>query len=164
MTDEELYAYAKAHKKEFFDRLVAGYKRSPDRPVAFFMTGLPGSGKSEFATAIHHRQPGLINLDVDVYRSWLPGYTGTNAPSYQRPAVLLLNNFFDRLLKKKYSFLFDATVASPKAVENIERCLHRNYHVVIEYVYQSPAHCLSFTRQRAKVTGRIVPTQVIFND
>lgn len=155
--------YAKEHKKEFLARVIAGKKNDTAKKQAFFMAGSSGSGKSEYANNIRVLNPNLCYINADDFRTYFPGYTGSNAAEYQKGSSFLVDYIFSWLLDHRYSFLLDATFASSKAEMNVQRSLDHYYKVQINYVYQNPLIVWKFIQKRQQKTGRVVPEEVFIH-
>ncbi|BDR56705.1 hypothetical protein KIMC2_12670 [Xylocopilactobacillus apis] len=67
------------------------------------------------------------------------------------------------VFKKGFSFVLDATFATPKAEQNLVRAFNKNYNVYIYYVYQDPLIAWDFTKKREAVEGRTVPKERFIN-
>ena len=110
LSDEEIssraIAYVKASKKEirkrFADPLV--YPKS-DHPVAVFMAGSPGAGKTEISKAlIDLFEVPTVRIDADDIRNLLPGYTGGNSSLFQGAASIGVEKILDFCIEKSRSF------------------------------------------------------------
>jgi len=150
-------AYVKANKKEikkqFADPSV--YPKS-DHPVAVFMAGSPGAGKTEISKQLvdTFEEP-TIRIDADEIRNLLPGYTGGNSSLFQGAASIGVEKILDFCIEKSRSFLLDGLLADlPKARLNMRRCLDHHFQIIILYVYQKPQLAWNFTQAREKIEGR----------
>ncbi len=169
-TDEEIrlraIAYIKANKKlikkEFADPLL--YPKS-EHPVAVFMSGSPGAGKTEISKQLVKifDEP-TVRIDADEIRKLLPGYTGSNASLFQGAAALGVEKVLDSCIERSQSFILDGLLAdSAKAQHNIQRCLDHGFEVIILYVYQKPELAWNFTQIREKVEGRNISKEVFIH-
>lgn len=170
VTEEEIrsraIAYVKASKKQikkkFADPFL--YPKS-DRPVAIFMSGSPGAGKTEVSKQLIKvfKEP-TVRIDADEIRDILPGYTGSNASLFQGAAALGVEKVLDFCIGKSRSFVLDGLLAdSIKAQQNIRRCLDHKFQVIILYVYQQPELAWNFTQIREKVEGRNISKEVFIH-
>lgn len=92
-------------------------------------------------------------IDADKFRVLFPGYVGNNSDEFQRGSSLLVDAALDLVLKKGYSFILDATFATSKVKQNIERALKKNYNVLVYYVYQDPFIAWDFTKNEKWLKG-----------
>lgn len=152
--------YVKKNKKSLVSELSDISKiPSDETPVAIFMAGSPGAGKTEFAEHFlklaSNGGMDIVFIDPDQLRTLMPGYGGANAHLFQKAVSRLVNELFTRVLKQKQSFLLDGTMSSLSQAEtNIERALAKGYKVYIFYVYQGPVSAWNFTQAREKTEGR----------
>lgn len=160
--DDAALLYAKQHKQEFIEKVIADKEIVKDK-VAVFMAGSPGAGKTEVAAAVAELSDNLCIIDADKFRSQFPGYDGSNSSKFQRGASLLVDYSFDYVLKKGYSFILDGTFAIGKSTQNIQRVVKRDYTVTLYYVYQDPYVAWQFTKEREKAEGRYVPKERFVN-
>ena len=150
--------WAKKNKKDFVLKMIEESKVEPDvEPGAFFMAGLPGAGKTEISRSIitDFKVP-MLRIDMDEIAEKLPGYQPENADRFRKPATLLLSEMFSYAIHHDIDFLMDGTFGSAKAIENIERCLKRDYLVKIIYAFQKPKLAWEFTLAREKVEHRAI--------
>jgi predicted ABC-type ATPase len=169
-TDEEIreraIAYIKANKKlikkAFADPYL--YPKS-DHPVAVFMSGSPGAGKTEVSKQlVKVFEKPTVRIDADEIRNLIPGYTGSNASLFQGGAALGVEKVLDFCIEKSRSFILDGLLAdSAKAQQNIRRCLDHRFEVIVLYVYQKPALAWNFTLIREKVEGRNISREVFIH-
>jgi len=169
-TREDALAFAKAHQKELIGKLCDLEKYPPStKPFTLFMAGSPGSGKTEFSKSflkqlsIEEPSQKVVRLDTDELRELLPQYSGDNSDAVQAAATLLFDKAFDFIQEKKLNAIIDATFASPKSVQNVERALGRGRKVGILYLYQDPVIAWDYTKKREKLEGRKVPKQIFIN-
>lgn len=164
---EAATAYAKQNKKPLA-RAIADKAHFPseDYPVALFMAGSPGAGKTEVSKALsgffnrpdQAHQGTILRIDPDEYRALIPGYTGENSWLVQAAVSIVVEKVFDLALDQKQSFILDGTFSnSKKSLSNIERCLGRGRMVSIYYVYQPAEQAWKFVQAREAVEGRNIP-------
>lgn len=152
--------WVREHKKELIDQ-YASLEKSPTRkrPIAVFMAGSPGAGKTEFSETLEevlsNDAPSIARIDPDEIRMNLPSYEGGKAYVLQKAVSRAIHEIFNSLLKRKQGFILDGTLSNyEKAVQNIQRTLRRGYYVNIFYVYQEPESAWAFTQAREKLEGR----------
>ncbi len=150
--------WVKEHKKEFVNRLIGPYLTATgDIPVAFFMAGLPGAGKTEFTKGfIQSTSAKLLRLDMDEIASQIRSYKPQAADQFRKGATILLENAFNTSINKKLNFIMDGTFGGPKALLNIDRCLKRGYLVKVIYLYQDPKVAWNFTVARERIEHRAI--------
>lgn len=130
------------------------------------MAGSPGSGKTEFASEVlniinkNKKNKKFIHLDTDYLRSILPQYKGINSDQMQRASTILFDKVFDHVLKNSQNVIVDTTFASPKAIENVQRCLKRDRKIKVIYIYQEEEVSWQYTLSREVAEGRKVPREV----
>lgn len=166
MTPEQLAfvegakTWAKAHRKQF-----AATFTSPERfpgevnPVAVFMAGSPGAGKTEASKALlAELGGGFLRIDPDEFRQEIPGYTGAGSALVHGAVSYLVAAVLDAAFRQRQSFLLDGTLSSYEVAENnVTRCLDKGRAVQILYVYQKPDLAWQFVKARERLEGRHIP-------
>jgi len=160
--------WVKIHKGDLFDQAIeeSGFDTAfyDPTPAASFMAGTPGAGKTELSKRfIEQFAIRPIRLDADDFRNKIPGYTGSNSEVVQPAAALAVDKVLERVFKKRYSFILDATFAIGKAVQNLKRANRRGYSIQIFFVYQDPIQAWEFTKLREQKEGRYVPKETFIN-
>ncbi len=163
--------FIKKHKKELIEKYASlGKYPSSDNPIAFFMAGSPGVGKTEYSTSFikliekYKHSIKIVRIDADEIRKFIPIYDGTNSEIVQGAASLGVQKLFDHVKSKRQHFMLDGTFARyDLARQNIKSCLKRNRKVGIFYLYQDPLVAWKFTKIREKKEGRPVPKEVFIN-
>lgn len=127
-----------------------------EQPVAVYMAGSPGAGKTEASIELIDSLGGqVLRVDPDELREELPGYAGANAHLFQRPVSVLVDRILDTAFNQSQSFLLDGTLTNfDKAVSNIQRALRDGRPVQILYVYQEPQQAWAFVQAREAHDGR----------
>lgn len=150
--------WVKKHQKEIIERIIADANLAPNEyPMAIFMAGLPGAGKTELSQGfIKEFGANFIRIDMDELATFIKGYKPENADQFRAAATRLLNGLFDKTIKCRLDFIMDGTFGSPKALENVERVLRRGYTVQIAYAFQDPRLAWEFTKAREKVEHRAI--------
>ena len=154
---EKSVAFARDNKKRIARQLTdANRYPSEEEPVALFMAGSPGAGKTETAEAFLHDLGGsTLLIDPDKYRVFFEGYDGKNAWLFQPAVSIIVEKVIDMAFKNRQSFILDGTLTNyEKAKSNIERCLNKNRFVQILYVYQQPKLAWQFGQAREAQEGR----------
>lgn len=150
--------WTKTHQKEIVNKIVSDANlESSEKPVAIFMAGLPGAGKTELTYGIMEQfGRSFIRIDMDELATMIKGYKPEIADEFRRPATRLLDNLFSKTIKEKLDFIMDGTFGSSKATQNIERVVKRGYNVNVVYVYQDPKRAWEFTLAREKIEHRSI--------
>jgi UDP-N-acetylglucosamine kinase len=156
---EEATRWAKANRKVFAANFTSTDKFPGERvPVALFMAGSPGAGKTEASRALVRELGGGLRIDPDEFRQSIPGYTGANSWVVHRAVSYLVEAVLDRAFRQSQSFLLDGTLSSyDVADKNVSRCLNKNRDVQIIYVYQEPLLAWHFVQAREVHEGRNIP-------
>jgi len=157
---QESIDYVKTNKQLFVDA-VCQDATSSDNPIAVFMAGTPGAGKTEVAKSImEFFETAPCRIDADDFRGLIPGYNGKNSDTVQPAAALAVDKVLDVVLTKKFSFILDGTFAINKSIMNIKRALRKGFEVHIYFIYQDPVEAWEFTKIRERAEGRSVPISV----
>lgn len=156
---QESIDFVKQNKQIFIDHVIDQFAGElPDRPVAVFMAGTPGAGKTEVANSlidIFEHKP--VHIDADDFRSLIPGYNGSNSEIVQSAASIAVDKAMDVVIARSIPFILDGTFAVGKAAVNIKRAFRHGYDTQIFFVYQDPVEAWRFTKIREGVEGRRVP-------
>jgi len=162
-------AYARANKKRIATELTnTTMFPSEDAPVAVFMSGSPGAGKTEASQRLIERfttqGSGVLRIDSDELRSCFVDYDGTNSSLFQSATSIIADKLQDVAIKQHQSYVFDGTLSNVgRARENISRCIRHGYSVHIMYVYQDPLQAWRFVKARAVRDGRVVPKEAFID-
>lgn len=157
---DDAVGFVKNNKNELVKQILYTSKAVSDvAPVAIFMAGSPGAGKTELAESFLHQATtdgvDIVFIDPDSFRSLMPGYVGDNAHIFQKAVSRLVNELYSVTIKQKKSFLLDGTMSSlDQARTNVERVINYGYEVYIFYIYQDPISAWKFTQAREKTEGR----------
>jgi UDP-N-acetylglucosamine kinase len=157
-------AFAKANKKKIAQELTdpAVYPPEPN-PVAVFMAGSPGAGKTEASMAlVAELEAGstkkILRVDPDDLRCRFPSYSGNNSYLFQGAISILVDKVLDYAHANRQSFLLDGTLAAYEpAYRNIKRCVDKQRKVQILYVYLDPIQAWTFVQAREIEEGRNIP-------
>jgi predicted ABC-type ATPase len=125
--------------------------------VAFFMAGIPGAGKTEFAqNAIREASPELIPIEHDQLVEFIHGYKPEEYYRYRKAGSTLVTLLFEACLKQGYAFIFDGTLSHENGIRNINKCLKNDYDVIVVYVVQAPELAWELTKARELVKKRSI--------
>jgi predicted ABC-type ATPase len=156
-TYDDALAFARTNRKGIaLRRADVNIYPPEEQPVAVYMAGSPGAGKTEASIELINSLGGqVLRVDPDELREELPGYTGGNASLFQRAVSVLVDRILDAAFDQSQSFLLDGTLTKyDKAVENIQRALRKGRPVQILYVYQEPQQAWQFVQAREQQDGR----------
>lgn len=171
MTDDEIrirdeaVAFAQRNKKRLCkERTDPRIFLPEENPVAVFMAGSPGAGKTEASRELlaHFEPDGsrVLRIDPDDLRCLCPGYDGTNAWLFQGAVSILVAKLLDLAHDQHQSFVLDGTLSIyDSAHTNVERCLRKRRTVQILYVYQDPILAWEFVQARELEDGRRIPPE-----
>jgi UDP-N-acetylglucosamine kinase len=164
---DDAIAFAKANRKAIAKRLTADTVLYPpeEQPVAVYMAGSPGAGKTEASIELIANLGGqVLRIDPDELRHELPGYTGENAWLFQRAVSVLVDRILDTAFDQSQSFLLDGTLTNyDKAVANIERALRKRRAVQVLYVYQEPKQAWAFVKAREAMEDRRIEPETFIS-
>ena len=175
MTDEERQVaeaaiqFAKANRTAIARRLTdPSIYVSEEEPVAVFMAGSPGAGKTETSRSLLQKFQTngnkILRIDPDELREEFPGYGGGNAWLFQSAVSRLVDRILDMAFKQKQSFLLDGTLSSHNVAEkNVSRSIRKGRVVQILYVYQTPLHAWEFCAAREELEGRRIKRETFID-
>jgi UDP-N-acetylglucosamine kinase len=169
---EEACNYVKANRKLLCEQFasIKDYPSTKD-PIAYFMAGSPGAGKTEyskgFIQSLQVKEPTrrIVRIDADEIRDILPGYNHKNAWELQHAASLGVEKILDYVFDHDQDFLLDGTFSSLSvASRNIERCIRHKRKVGLLYLYQDPLKAWKFTKIRESGEGRNIPKDAFIKE
>lgn len=169
---DEACEFVKRNRKAICEKF-AGLNDYPpvSEPIAYFMAGSPGAGKTEFSKnyikSLQEKEPErkIVRIDADEIRDMLPGYNHTNAWELQPAASLGVEKILDWVFKYNQDFLLDGTFSKLEiAKRNIDRCIKHNRKVGLLYLYQDPLTAWKFTKLREAGEGRNIPKQAFIEE
>ncbi|MEK9196067.1 MAG: zeta toxin family protein, partial [Patescibacteria group bacterium] len=92
--------------------------------LAFFMAGIPGAGKTEFAqNTINSIEQKLVPIEHDKLVEYIPGYKPENYYNYRKAGSVLVSRILRECLNNSYGFIFDGTLSHEQGYKNIELSL-----------------------------------------
>lgn len=125
--------------------------------VAFFMAGIPGAGKTEFAEqVIHNSLPLLVPLEHDKLVEYIDGYLPENCYNYRKAGSILVTEVFSHCLKNGYGFIFDGTLSHENGIRNVKKALKAGYTVYVVYIVQDAKLAWELTQARELVKKRAI--------
>lgn len=161
----EAVSYIKSNKTLIIDKFANSELFLPDdHPIALFMAGSPGAGKTEVSRRLIERFDSKpVRIDADEIREIIPGYNGGNSYIFQAAANKGVNILYDSVLANRTNVILDGTFAYRGAEENIRRALNHGYEVEIYYIYQDPEVAWDITKKRESVERRYVSREVFIS-
>ncbi len=130
------------------------------KKLAFFMAGIPGAGKTEFAeNTINSVSPKLIPIEHDKLVEYIKGYKPGEYYKFRTAGSVLVTRILDDCLKNGYSFVFDGTLSHENGYRNIQKALKKDYFVQIVYIVQDAKTAWEFTKDRELKTKRFIEKQ-----
>ena len=162
--EQQAIKFAKKNRTAIANELTDRERFPPeDEPVAVFMAGSPGAGKTETSREFLQEveATNVIRLDPDELRHYFEQYTGDNSFLFQRAVSFIVERTLDNAFKRKQSFLLDGTLSNYAIAEkNIIRAIDRGRDVLVLFVYQSPELAWKFVQSREKVEGRRINPEI----
>ena len=165
MTSDEIKKWVKDKTNQ--DEIVKQFfKQHPPqkKKLAFFMAGVPGAGKTEFAeNTINSVSPKLVPIEHDKLVEYIKGYKPEDYYKFRTAGSILVTRILDECLKSGYSFIFDGTLSHEKGYRNIQKALKKDYFVQVVYIIQEAKIAWSFTKDRELKTKRSIEKQGFIN-
>lgn len=153
---EAAIKYAKSNRTRISNELTNLFEYpSVDYPIAVFMAGAPGAGKTEVSQALVSQFEHTLRIDADEYRRYFPDYSGGNSHLFQRAVSLIVERVLDKVFKHKQNFVLDGTFSNiDVARKNIRRAIGHGHSVELLYVFQNPVVSWAFVGAREEQEGR----------
>lgn len=146
--------WARQNKKSLIAKVVTSHAAKPqDMPIAIFMAGIPGAGKTEFIKRLFGPSADAVIIDLDEIVKLFPGYSPDKYYLYRSAGFIILDECVTYCRKKKLNFILDGTFGYTKALENIKHALKR-HDVVIMYVWKDPSQAWQHTKDRELIEKR----------
>lgn len=147
--------WAKQHKTELVKKLVGSIKpvSGDEKPLAIFLAGIPGAGKTELIERLIEKDTTLVRIDLDEVVKLFPEYSPENYYEYRSAASLIVDETVIYCRQHRINFILDGTFGHPKAVANIESALKR-HEVAILYIWKQPPLAWKHTQDRQLLTKR----------
>lgn len=161
--EDEALRYARKNKERIAREYASREIYPSDRaPVAVFMAGSPGAGKTEFSKrvleVIETQGKRAVRIDPDELRDCFKQYTGKNSYLFQGGLSILVGKIIDHVTKHDQNFILDGTFSNfNQAKKNIERALKHGRDIEIFYIFQDPVSAWSVAKKRERKEGRMVP-------
>ncbi|OGL31202.1 hypothetical protein A3F37_02420 [Candidatus Saccharibacteria bacterium RIFCSPHIGHO2_12_FULL_41_12] len=148
--------WAKKNRKKIAEKIISASGAVPvDKPIAIFMAGIPGAGKTEFLEQFLASSPDpFVKIDLDTIVEYFENYSADKYYMYRDSANPIIEKTLDIVTEKKYNFALDGTFAHSKGAHNIQRALNHGYFVGLFYIYQDPLVAWDITKAREIDTKR----------
>ena len=157
MTEDEAKQWIKdkTNQNKVIDLFFEHNKATKSR-TAFFMAGIPGAGKTEFAENTIRTNSEFISIEHDKLVEYIDSYRPEEYYNYRKAGSVLVTRIFDECLRNGYSFIFDGTLSHENGIKNVNRCLDAGYDVIVVYIVQDPALAWELTQARELVKKRSI--------
>lgn len=148
--------WAKSNKKMLVLKIIGDVDTPPQtKPVAVFLAGIPGAGKTEFIKRLLGDNPTVVKIDLDEIVKLFPKYNPKQYYKYRTAANIIVDECVIYCRKHSLNFVLDGTFGYGKAIDNIKSALKR-HEVVIVYIWKDPAEAWQLTKDRELVTDRAI--------
>lgn len=125
--------------------------------LAFFMAGIPGAGKTEFAqNTINRLGSKLAPIEHDKLVEYIESYKPENYYNFRTAGSVLVTRILDECLKNGYGFIFDGTLSHERGYKNIQKTLKHGYFVQVVYIVQTAKAAWALTKDRELVKKRAI--------
>jgi len=154
-------------RRKIHDIIICNYLKTkkPDKNhVINFVSGPPGVGKSVFVSKMVNIENKLI-IDTDYIKTLLPEYEHSCSNYYHRESFVIAEAILQKALKNKLNIVLETTGKGPYKLllERIKNIKKSGVLVYADYLLTSRKILLERTSMRARMTGRIVPLEIINN-
>jgi len=157
---ERAESYARLNKKRIAKALSDSSMYPAERdPVAVFMAGSPGAGKTESSRELvkNFERDGskVLCIDPDELRYQFSEYSGQNSHLFQGAISIVVDKVLDLAYENRQSFLLDGTLSNLEvARRNVTRATGHRRATQILYVYMNPLQAWRFVQAREAAEGR----------
>jgi predicted kinase len=157
MTEDEAkqWVKSKANQARVVELFFENNKPTKSK-TAFFMAGIPGAGKTEFAENAIKTDRELIPIEHDQIVEYIDGYRPEQYYKYRKAGSTLVTKVFDECLQNGYSFIFDGTLSHKTGAKDVKRCLKAGYEVFIIYIVKDATLAWELTQARELVKKRSI--------
>lgn len=148
--------WVKKNKKILISKVIGNVSPPPStKPVAIFLAGIPGAGKTEFIKRLLGDSRDLVRIDLDEIVKLLPKYDPKRYYKYRSAANIIVDECVIYCRKHSLNFVLDGTFGYGKAVDNIKSALKR-HEVIIIYILKDPIQAWQLTKDRELITNRAI--------
>lgn len=156
MTEQEAKKWAKnkANQDKVIKDIFKTYKPNKSN-IAFYLAGIPGSGKTEFAhNTINDALPNLVPIEHDKLVEYIDGYRPEDYYVFRKAGSILVTRLLGECLKNGYGFIFDGTLSHPQGLNNIRKTLSEGYKLIVVYIIQDALTAWELTQDRELLKKR----------
>ena len=160
------------YRKELHSKIIRSFLDhaacvKQTKPIAVFMGGAPGSGKTTFLqkNAPYLASDKIFKIDADAIRAQLPEYNGWNAWATQNETRDIINRMIEIVGQEcLYDFVFDGTMTSPgRYISMIKKAQSLGYETFVIFVDVPREISEQRALERFKTTGRYV-AKIVFDE
>ena len=160
------------YRKELHSKIIQSFLDhaicvKQTKPIAVFMGGAPGSGKTTFLqkSAPYLNSDKIFKIDADAIRAKLPEYNGWNAWATQNETRDIINRMIEIVGREcLYDFVFDGTMTSPgRYISMIKKAQSLGYETFVIFVDVPREVSEQRALDRFKQTGRYV-AKIVFDE
>lgn len=134
------------------------------RPEAFILVGLPGSGKSTWIrTAMNRDDYAVISSDDEIEKyAQSKGLTYSDVfQDYVKTATVKMNKNFDDAVKANRNIIWDQTNLTPKKRKSILQKLPKQYRKIAVVFTVDPDELQRRLDRRAQEEGKHIPQHIM---
>jgi len=142
----------------------AAQSRSGEQPVAVFLVGKPGAGKSGLIAKLQARGdlPPTVPINADLVQEKLPGYTpGLTAAYHERACDIARNCLTPAVLAGRYNAYFDTTDGADRLEKTARQFKDAGYHIVVVHADVDTATSVERVYNRFRQDGRYIPLDIV---
>ncbi len=144
--------------------------RPSDAPRLIHMCGIPGAGKTTYATDWLARNSAFVSVQFDAVMAKLSGYQkdrvvlglSESFKVWELPARAIGYHLFQSLIENRRNVLFDHSATSKQHIDLINRVKNKGYTVEMHYLNCAPEEALRRVKEREKTIQRHTPESLIF--
>lgn len=144
---------------------VTKHKPMPVVPIAIFMMGLPGSGKStvikDFVESnLNMIMKDFIHIDPDIFMRRHEQYDDDHPEEFNKFGVILSSKILKLVFEHKFNFVYYGTGKNySQYITNINKAKSKGFRTILIHVDVSK----EVAKRRARSRKRKVPSKVINN-
>jgi predicted ABC-type ATPase len=155
MTEEQAKKWANDKKnQQKVIYAITGESPRKDK-LAYFMAGIPGAGKTEFAKGLQGSPEGnFVVIEHDKLVEFIDTYSPENYYTYRKAGSRLVTPLFKFCLENGISFIFDGTLSHDNGYKNVKKALDHGFSVIVLYIHQDVVSAWNLTKDRETVKKR----------
>lgn len=157
-------------RQKLHDKIISKFEKSKTclkqtQPIAIFMGGAPGSGKSTFLKkfAPYMTSDKIYKIDADEVRAELPEYKGWNSKNTHSETRDIVNRLIDNASEGcEHDIIFDGTMTRPTSyIKLIEKVKAKGYRTFIIFLKVPKEVSVERILGRYQSSGRFVPITIV---